>query len=257
MKKISIFQVFTLILLLGFHNEIFAQESKNEGIVSYSRKSSWSKIIQRLPYLSQEEKDRVKLTWGNEEDNDYKEKMKLYFSPKASLYTYESESGESTDGSWSWRHDDYIVCRDFENEKKHEVHEMLGKTYIVDDSLKNYNWRVLNQIKDVNGYVCMKAVTEDTIKKQQIVAWFSQDIDVSAGPERYFGLPGLIMELDINDGDVVIEATKVEFKNVQKELMIPKSKGKKIKELDYNNLIIKHIKDSIKAQRNPYWSLRY
>ncbi len=103
----------------------------------------------------------------------------------------------------------------------------------------------------------MKAETEDTIKKQKIVAWFAQDIPVPAGPERYFGLPGLILELDINEGDVTIVANKVEFKILTKELNLKKLKGKKIADADYNKIIMDYIKESIKGFRNPYWGLRY
>jgi GLPGLI family protein len=190
-------------------------------------------------------------------DDDWKEKMKLVFSPTKSLYTYLNDQGESEDGTWAWRNDELIITRDFEKEKKTEVIEMLGKTYIVDDSLHTPKWKVMNQIKDVAGYICMKAVTEDTVKKQKITAWFAGDIPVSAGPERYFGLPGVILELDINEGDVVITATKVEFKKLDKELIMPKTKGKKIKDADYDALLRNHLKDSIKSQRNPYWAIRY
>ena len=230
-------------------------QTKDEGVVTYERVQYWTKIYARLTYLSQEEKDRMKLTWGS--DDEWKLKMKLSFNPRASLYTYESEQGETEDGSYSWRQDEFVIQRDFEKSKKTEIHEMLGKTYILEDSLAAPDWKILNQIKEVNGYLCMKAVSEDTTKKQKIVAWFAQDIAVSAGPERYFGLPGLIMELDINDGDVLITATKVEFKKLDKETALPKLKGKRITEKTYTQLLWKHIDESIKARRNPYWAIRY
>lgn len=230
-------------------------QPKDEGVVTYERVQYWTKIYARLTYLSQEEKDRMKLTWGS--DDEWKLKMKLSFNPRASLYTYESEQGETEDGSYSWRQDEFVIQRDFEKSKKTEIHEMLGKTYILEDSLAAPDWKILNQIKEVNGYLCMKAVSEDTTKKQKIVAWFAQDIAVSAGPEQYFGLPGLIMELDINDGDVLITATKVEFKKLDKETALPKLKGKRITEKTYTQLLWKHIDESIKARRNPYWAIRY
>ena len=135
---------------------------------------------------------------------------------------------------------------------------MLGKTYLVDDSLTAPRWKVMNQIKDVNGHVCMLAVTEDTIKKQKVSAWFAHDIPVSAGPEQYYGLPGLIMELDINEGDVVVTATRVELKKVGEEINLPKKmKGKKLDGLAYNKLLWTHISDSMKSRRNPYWAIPY
>jgi GLPGLI family protein len=136
---------------------------------------------------------------------------------------------------------------------------MLGKTYLLEDSLKAPKWRILNQIKEVAGYVCMKAETYDPIKNQKVTAWFAEQLPGEAGPEQYFGLPGVILELDLNEGDVVITATKVVLESPSEDdFKLPKRmKGKKINQQEYDRLLSKHIEDSIKAFRNPYWSLRY
>jgi GLPGLI family protein len=139
-----------------------------------------------------------------------------------------------------------------------EVFEMSGKTYIIDDSLKTFDWKILNDIKDVAGHICMKAMVQDTIKNQKIIAWFAQDIPINAGPERLYGLPGLIMELDINDGVVIIEATKIEPLKITNEMDLPKKlKGKKLNELAYQDMIRKYIQEKIKEEQNPFWSIRY
>jgi GLPGLI family protein len=252
----SILKKYILLFLALFAGSAGAMAQSTEGVVTYERVYHWSRIYSRLDYLSQEEKDRIKLTWGN--DDESKTKMKLYFTPTLSKYTYESDQASSDDGRYSWRQRDFLIHRDFEKEKKTELIEMLGKTYIIEDSLTAPRWKVLNQIKDVNGHVCMLAVTEDTIKKQQIKAWFAHDIPVPAGPEQYFGLPGLIMELEINDGDVVVTTTKVEMKPVGEEINLPKKmKGKKLTYKGYRELLHTHIMDSIKSHRNPYWSIPY
>jgi len=246
-----------LFLLLSFLTLTVRAQEKTEGVVTYERVQHWAKIIQRLPFLSKEEKDRVAMTWGNNNEG-WKTKMKLFMSPTQSLYTHESEQGQSEDGQYSWRNDDLIIHRNFEQGRKTELIEMLGKTYLVEDSLVKPKWKILNQLKDIAGYVCMKAETVEPIKGQKLTAWFAGDIPVSAGPEQSFGLPGLIMELDINDGDVVITATNVEWKSVEKEASLPKKlKGKKISGAEYDSLLRNHITISTKAQRNPYWSLRY
>lgn len=252
MKAISKY-VFGL-LLFAFFTPLFGFAQKTEGMVVYERQEFWSKIIGQLTYLSNEEKDRVKQTWGKN-DEGWKSKTKMVFNANESLLTNLEEASEY---GWSSRTEDYFIYRNYEKEKKIEIIEMLGKTYVIEDSLRAPRWKVLNQIKDVAGYVCMKAITEDTVKHQKITAWFTGDIPVSGGPERFYGLPGLILELEINDGDVLITASKVEFKKLEnKELALPKLKGKKIKDADYDNLITKHIKDSIKSYRNPYWAIKY
>lgn len=244
----------TLLILTLLALPTMAQ--KTEGVVTYERKTYWTKLMGRMTFLSQEEKDRAAQTWKN--DDEYKEKMKLVFNETESLYTYASEQGQSDDGQYSWRNSDLVLYRNFDKDKKTELVEMLGKTYVIEDSLHVPTWKIGNQIKDVAGYVCMRADTEDPIKKQKITAWFAQDIPVPAGPERYNGLPGVILELDINEGDVVIEATKVEFRKLTADdLKLPKLKGKKLDDAGYDTLIGQHIKQSMTANRNPFWSIRY
>lgn len=246
------YMLIVMSLLMYLHTE--AQEM--EGIVTYERIYHWSRIYSRLDYLSQEEKDRIKLTWGSDDEN--KTNMRLVFTPTKSKYTYESDQASSDDGRYSWRQREFLIFRDYEKEQITEMIEMLGKTYIIEDSLVAPHWRVMNQIKDVNGYVCMLAISEDTIKKQTIKAWFAHDLAVSAGPEQYFGLPGLIMELDMNDGDVIITATRVEMKPVGEEISLPKKiKGKKIDAKTYKSILWNHIRDSMLARRNPYWAIPY
>jgi GLPGLI family protein len=246
-----------LVILFGCLLSIAANAQNTEGVATYVRKEHWIKIINRLPFLSQEQKDREAQTWKNFED-DKGIKMKLTFNPNESLYTYLSDEPE--EGGYSWRKSDFFVYRNFENEKKMDIIEMLGKTYIVEDSLHTPSWKIGDQIKEVAGYVCMKAETEDPIKKQKIVAWFAQDIPVPAGPEFMNSLPGLILELDVNDGDVVIEATSVVFrKTTPEELKRPKAKGKKINDAAYDTLLRERIAESMTAHRNPFgWSgIRY
>ncbi|GAB3328770.1 GLPGLI family protein [Larkinella ripae] len=248
MKKLLIY----CFLLLS----IPAMSQPLQGVVTYERTEDQPKIMARLSFLSLDQKERMKATWKNY--SDHKNKMILYFNADQSLYTNESEYWRSDDGKWSYRNSDYIIRRDFKQETRSDVIEMLGKTYIVEDSLKASSWKILNQLKDIAGHICMKAETEDPIRQQKITAWFAQDIPVSAGPEQYSGLPGLILELDLNDGDAVITATSVAMKDVSKELAPGKKiKARKIKTADYDKLIKDHIQTSIKAQENPYWSIRY
>ena len=74
----------------------------------------------------------------------------------------------------------------------------------------------------------------DTIKKQKVIGWFALDILNNGGPERFFGLPGLILEVNVNDGALVITADQIALKKLTTELDLPKKiKGKKIKENEY------------------------
>ncbi|MDR6560946.1 MULTISPECIES: GLPGLI family protein [unclassified Arcicella] len=247
MKKLLI------IALILSSVQLFAQT--NEGIVHYTRTTYWTKMNNQLSYLSKQEKERMTYMFAGKDD--WKVYTTLYFNENESRYIDSDEKPEEDEG-YAGRKEEFSVNRNFAKNTMTDVFEMLGKTYIIEDSLQMPNWKILNDIKEVAGHICMKAMIEDPIKNQKIIAWFAQDIPINAGPERLWGLPGLILELDINDGTVTIIASKIEFKKLNQELALPKKlKGKKITEAEYKDMQIKFIKEKIKEERNPFWFLRY
>jgi hypothetical protein len=58
---------------------------------------------------------------------------------------------------------------------------------------------------------------------------------------------------------LVITAQSVKIKTLEPNLLkLPKvKKAKKISEKEYQKLVKTYIDDSIAAERNPYWSIRY
>lgn len=242
-----------LIILLFSSFAIKSKGQIREAKIVYEYTIFWNKIYTELPYLSQEEKDRELLTWGN--SDGYKSKMNLFFDETRSLYTFGAANEDQT---YSWRNSDFIIYRDFAEKTILEYEETLGKTYVLKDEMPAYKWRVMNKLKEIKGHMCMLAVTQDTAKGYDIEAWFAADIPVPVGPERYYGLPGAILGLDINNGSVTLEAISIETIEVDEELKLPKKmKGKEIDYIGMQSLIAEHIKTSITAQRNPYWSMRY
>jgi GLPGLI family protein len=247
MKKVIIIIAIFLVSITTY--------AQQEGIVSYTRTTYWTKLNSTLPYLSKQEKEKQAYMFGGRDD--WKEYTLLYFNEKESRYTHSEEKSDESEG-YAWRKEEYNVRRNFEKNTMNDAMEMLGKVYIVEDSLQTPNWKILNDIKDVAGHICMKAMIQDTVKKQKIIAWFAQDIPINAGPERLYGLPGLILELDINDGAVTIEATKIETKKLTTEFDLPKKqKGKKINDLAFQDMLRKFIQEKIKEERNPFWTIRY
>jgi GLPGLI family protein len=228
-----------------------------EGVIMYEQKVDWARIYARLDYLSQEQKDRILLTWRQQSLEKYN--MKLTFNATQSYYTHETGQGQTDDGRYSWKLPTYLATRDFENNTQSDWLEMLGRLYLVDDSLQLPKWKVLNKIKDIGGYVCMLAETEDTLRHLKVHAWFADGIPAPVGPGDYIGLPGAILELDINDGDIVVSAVNITLGPVSKEELTPakQRKAKKISVEERDRLIYKHITDSIRARRSPYGSIPF
>lgn len=226
----------------------------SSGTIKFERKVYWIEIMSKLPWITQADVDRDRLTWGKMQGKNGAPHL-LTFNQNASIY----EAMEvETETGYNWRKDEFKVMRDFENNSSKDVIETLDKKYVVEDKLPKYKWKILNEIKEINGYLCMKAETTDTIKKQVIHAWFTDAIPVQSGPEGFCGLPGMILGIDINDGCVVIEATEVTISENELNVEIPKKlKGKKISREDYYAILDKFIADSYIQERNPYWRIRY
>lgn len=139
--------------------------------------------------------------------------------------------------------------------------ELAGKNYLVVDSIKQQPWKLSNETKQINGYTCLKATrkvmapvlqmrtmviggpggnaTRDTARPQpreiEVVAWYAQDIVSPVGPESYGQLPGVILQLDSDNGATVFTAVEIKKEVDQKQLKEPK-KGKIVTATEFGKM---------------------
>jgi GLPGLI family protein len=74
-------------------------------------------------------------------------------------------------------------------------------------------------------------------EEREIVAWFTNDIPVAAGPSKYGTLPGMILKMDINDGNITFTATEIEVRLLEKgEIKEPK-RGKEVTREEYDAIV--------------------
>lgn len=138
-----------------------------------------------------------------------------------------------------------IVFHDFTAGKKVEQKDMMDKKFVVTDSIRKLNWKLTGETQTILGHVCQRAVAQRTGKRIQttmdngklerkeindttnIIAWFTGDIPVPAGPEVQGQLPGLILGLEMNNGRVVYKALEISPKVDVASIREP-TKGKKV-----------------------------
>lgn len=246
MKKLGI-TLFGLIFLL---TGAFAQNTS--GKITFQRKKEWIRLNDKLPWISEEEKERSQRVWGTNKRPPTP--YELYFNGNKSIY-FEPE--RENEYGRSWKKEEYKIIRDYTKKESKDFIETLNKKYIV-EGVPEYKWKIHNEIKEVAGYLCMKAETYNPVLDQKVFAWFTDQIPVNGGPEGYYGLPGMILELDLDDGTVIVTASKVDIGTATVDLPIPKKmKGKKIEREDLNHMLTKYIEDSKETERNPYWTIRY
>jgi GLPGLI family protein len=237
--------------------ELSAQDSipEFEGTIRYLNTHSWTKKMAAMKFVTQQQRERNAYLYGNDEWKIY---TVMYISPAGSRYEDSEEQVENDGSTYSWRKENFQVKRDFKSATMYDILTISGKTYIVEDSIRYQGWKIKNDLKEVAGYLCMNAVWQDTIKDQQIEVWFALDLPVSCGPERLGGLPGVILEANINNGALHIVADKIEPKLLTTELNLPKKKykGEKVTEAGYQRALKAYV-DEQRKQEQVWWNIRY
>jgi len=131
-----------------------------------------------------------------------------------------------------------------------EEEDLMGKSFLVMDSLRVYDWELTGNTKKIGEYEVQEAkysriidsksfsmgmdemeLTKDTIN---VTAWFAPQIPVSHGPADFWGLPGLILELQ-NEGRTYIADRIVLNPTEPVAIEVPK-KGQKISSEEYSTL---------------------
>lgn len=157
--------------------------------------------------------------------------------------------------------------------------EFMGKEFLVKDSLANLKWKMEAETRVIGGYTCYKATAvkeasktdfrnfrpkkEEEPKKESdkpaeekktnfmdaielpkeitITAWYTPEIPVNQGPEGYWGLPGLILE--VNDGKTIILCSKVVLNPKEKAEIKAATKGKVVSQKEYDETVIKKMEE--------------
>jgi GLPGLI family protein len=78
-------------------------------------------------------------------------------------------------------------------------------------------------------------------KEVTITAWYSPEIPISQGPENYWGLPGLILE--VNDGKTIILCSKIVLNSKEKAEIKESTNGKVISQKEYDETVTKKMEE--------------
>jgi len=154
---------------------------------------------------------------------------------------------------------------DMAKQMQYEERAFFEKEFLIIDSLK-YKWKLSEETKTIAKQLCKKATTmitspqmrmrvsiggnnTDTTantprapKETELVVWYAENIPVSFGPDNYSGLPGVIMEIDQDNGATVTTAVEVSAKYPKKELVAP-TKGDKMNRAQFQENMMKLVQD--------------
>jgi GLPGLI family protein len=156
----------------------------------------------------------------------------LLFADNRSLYKIieeEPDLAEQPQGGVVMRFggSDNVFYKDFTTQMAVEKRSLMEKEFLVEDSIRNIIWKLADgETKTVAGHNCKKA-TGKSLMGMDMIAWYAEDISLPAGPAQFSGLPGLILALDINQGEIVYAAKEIKSGVKKADIKAP-TKGKKV-----------------------------
>ena len=264
MKKIQLL-LGMLIALTSISTSIAAQ--MKEGKISYERKINMHRNLPDPQMKSMVPEFRT-------------DKFELIFNESVSLFRsvvddeapdpFANAGGGGGGGMrMNFRMPTANTYTDLAKQTQYEERAFFEKEFLIIDSLKQYKWKLSEETKTIAKQLCKKATTMITApqmrmrvsmgrggenntdttantprapKETELVVWYAENIPVSFGPDNYSGLPGVIMEIDQDNGATVTTAVDVSAKYPKKELVAP-TKGDKMNRVQFQENMQKLMQD--------------
>ncbi len=263
MKKIQLV-LSMMIALISISTSIAAQ--MKEGKISYERKINMHRNLPDPQMKSMVPEFRT-------------DKFELIFNESVSLFRsvvddeapdpFANAGGGGGGGMrMNFRMPTANTYTDMAKQMQYEERAFFEKEFLIIDSLKQYKWKLSEETKTIAKQLCKKATTmitspqmrmrvsmggggnnTDTTantprapKETELVVWYAENIPVSFGPDNYSGLPGVIMEIDQDNGATVTTAVEVSAKYPKKELVAP-TKGDKMNRAQFQENMQKLMQD--------------
>lgn len=159
-----------------------------------------------------------------------------------------------------------VLYRNYSENRYVFKNEFFGKLFLIKDSIKKLDWNLVNETKKIGEFLCYKATkikrVDPTIKnhnspnednklkndEQIITVWYTPQIPLSIGPESYYGLPGLILE--VHDGNKVLVCDNIVLNSENNfKIKEPKS-GKRVSQREFDIIKGKKLKEFEKRTKN-------
>ncbi len=129
---------------------------------------------------------------------------------------------------------------DFDNDVAVQRREFLERTFLIEGAPKPA-WKLTDDVSEFLGYMCNRAVA--TIDTTLVEAWFTTEIPVPAGPDDYYGLPGLILVLTTENGNRSYVARDVSLRAVDPDIIAAPTEGKRISREDFDKIVAEKRKE--------------
>jgi GLPGLI family protein len=233
MRQFLIFTGIVAISLAGSTQTIFIKK----GNIEYERKTNTYRL-----YFTGEEGSWVE-TFKKLIPQFKTDYFSLVFNENKSVYKLSKGSSDQNNGFFTSPANENTVYKDLDNQTSTSQKQIFESQFLLTDSLKDIEWKLLPETRTIAGFECHKALTKisDSVI---VVAFYTEEIIPSNGPESFGGLPGMILELAIPRLYTTWTATKLEqITDADEKAIIPPVKGKKANQKEMTAKVNEGIKD--------------
>ena len=197
----------------------------------------------------------------------------LTFDKISSIYEEEEVLSAPGKGGFNWW-SSFTAGPQYKNINDNQFvqdQDFYGRQFLITDSLEKLDWKIGTETKQIGKYLCIKATAVKTVdefdwrsmrgksrknktesqnksektksitedieipKTINVVAWYTPQIPISQGPGEFWGLPGLILE--INADRTTILCNKITLNPQDKIKIKAPEKGRVISRDDYNSTV--------------------
>jgi GLPGLI family protein len=221
MKKLI--QLSSLVLLLATGRSLHAQNAifLTEGKIEFEKRvNSYANLEEGNTWdeLQKKTMAKFKLTYFD-----------LLFSNNISVYQPGRENPDNNKGFWDdgGVAQENVVYTELDSSRSISQKKVFEQLFLIKDSTRQIKWKITDETKQIAGFQCRRAnaIIMDSI---YVVAFYTNEIICTGGPESFTGLPGMILGVSMPHQHVSWFATKVSAELVPvKQLKVP-SKGKSV-----------------------------
>ena len=134
-----------------------------------------------------------------------------------------------------------VIYKNYANNQITSMEHLGFFDYTVQEPTLNIDWKIQNDTMQIIGYNCQKAICQ--FKGRNYEAWFTSSINVSEGPWKFTGLPGLILKVVETKGHFIFECKGIE--KIDSEMPAPVEKGEKVSKAQFLALNKLFIEDPL------------
>ena len=191
----------------------------------------------------------------------------------------EAPGGQRGFGRWGSSFSAGMQYKNIKSQQFLQDQEFFGKQFLISDPLSKLEWKLGTETKQIGQYLCMKATAIKTVdefdwrsmrkkpkskeaeegevkkdstatsvsedielpKEIEVTAWYTPQIPVSQGPGDFWGLPGLILE--VNTDKTTVLCSKIIMNPKEKVEIVAPKKGTVVSREKYNETVKKKMEE--------------